>query len=201
MLFGSTATKVLVSLLYVTSAYALTNQCKNETEQIKNSTSFQNATTSFEGATAGFIPLTSAVEIIKEPSFPDPLPDGCSLKDGGLTIVCVFDYANYTSDLEQACEAEGGQVFVDEYKIVCQHLSDRRSELTYLNYPTCWGGSCDADNITDAFEESLEDDEGMIEEESGYNCLLLDKVNSGSFVAKPVLLSGAMLILSSFMFV
>ena len=63
MLFDSTATKVLVSLLYVTSgAYALSDECKNETEQIKNSTSFRNATASFDSATAGFIPLTSAVD-------------------------------------------------------------------------------------------------------------------------------------------
>lgn len=183
------------------SVHALSDECKSETEQIKNSTAFQNTTSNFDDATAGFIPLTNAVDFIKEPSFPDPLPDGCSLKDGNITIVCVFDYTNYTSDLEQTCEAEGGQVLVDEYKIVCQHLSGRRSELTYLKYPTCWGGSCDAENITDAFEEALEDDEAMIEEENGFNCLLLDKLNSGSFVTKSVLLSGAMLILLSFMFV
>eukprot|EP00544_Gedaniella_sp_CCMP2646_P012374 CAMPEP_0202499558 /NCGR_PEP_ID=MMETSP1361-20130828/30140_1 /ASSEMBLY_ACC=CAM_ASM_000849 /TAXON_ID=210615 /ORGANISM="Staurosira complex sp., Strain CCMP2646" /LENGTH=202 /DNA_ID=CAMNT_0049131777 /DNA_START=119 /DNA_END=727 /DNA_ORIENTATION=- len=202
MLFDSTATKVLVSLLYVTSgAYALSDECKNETEQIKNSTSFQNATASFDSATAGFIPLTTAVDVIKNETFPNPLPNGCSLKDSNITIVCVFDYAKYTSGLEQACEAEGGQVLLDEFKIVCQHESDRRSELTYLNYPTCWGGSCDADNITDAFEDALEEDEGTIEAEGGYNCLLLDKVNSGGFVAKSVLLSGAMLLLSSFAFI
>jgi hypothetical protein len=202
MLFDSTATKVLVSLLYVTSgAYALSVECKNETEQIKNTTSFRNATASFDSATAGFIPLTSAVDRIKNGTFPSPLPNGCSLKDSNITIVCVFDYANYTSGLEQACEAEGGQVLLDEFKIICQHESDRRSELTYLNYPTCWGGSCDADNITDAFEDALEEDEGTIEAEVGYNCLLLDKVNSGSFVAKSVLLSGAMLLLASFAFV
>lgn len=103
MLFDSTATKVLVSLLYVTSgAYALSDECKNE--------KFRNATASFDSATAGFIPLTSAVDLIKNETFPSPLPNGCSLEDS-ITIVCVFDYANYTFGLEQACEAEGGQVF------------------------------------------------------------------------------------------
>lgn len=197
MLFSKGATKHLLWLLYVaTSASGLSDECKLENEELANSTVIQNATAVLENATSSFIPYTRAVEILKE-EWPDPLPEECFLKDGNQTIVCVFDYTDYVTELSEACESEGGQVFQDEFKVVCQSLGGRRSEKTFLNYTLCFGASCDADNLTDAFEETLEDDIDEAKEEAGYNCILLHKVNSGSPAIIPALLGGVAVVVSS----
>lgn len=205
MFFHNTATKFLVSLLYITGAHALSDECKAENEEINATSAIQTEVEAVNNATASFIPPTSAIEILKE-EWKDPLPDGCFLKDGNLTMVCVFDYGPYVGSLEEACEADNRTVFTDEFKVVCQTESDRRSELNYLNYTMCVGESCDADNVTDAFEGSLEDEIDRIDEEGGVNCLLLHTVNhdlydSGSQSIKPLLLSGSVFVLSFFLFV
>lgn len=201
-----TITKCLLSLLYITGAYALSDECKQENEEINGTSAIQMEVEAINNATSGFIPPTSAVEILKE-EWEDPLPEGCYLKDGNFTIVCVFDYGPHVAGLEQACEADNRTVFTDEFKIVCQNEGGRRSELNYLNYTMCVGESCDSDNVTDSFEGSLEDDIDKIDEERGIKCLLLHDINhdlygSGSHHStKPLLLCGLTFILSFFVFV
>lgn len=199
-------TKLLLPLFCVTSVHALSDQCVNETEAVNaNGTAVANATATMKSETAYFIPHTDAVKILMEP-VPEEIPQDCIYKDNNATIQCVYDYGPAAASLVTECEAAGGKVFKDEYKFVCQALNDRRSELNYLNYTMCVSATCDDDNVTKAWEESLEDDEEEIESPTGYNCLLLHEVDhslygSGSFVIKPMLLGGAGIVSCFFLFI
>lgn len=183
----------------------LSDECIAENEALD--VALANATAAFEDATSHFIDHEDAVELLRNrSSWPNPLPDECFIKnyDKVETIVCLFDYTNYSSSYEQACMTEGGQVFKDEFKFVCQSLSDFRSELTYVNYTACVGISCNPDNVADFFEEEWGNVEGDIESEVGYNCLLLHEnfqTDGASSIINLGLLSGVAFLLSSLLMI
>lgn len=173
-LSGTASMLLFVALLCIVSvANALSNQCINESYEVGYTIEVYNATQDLRKATSSFIPHSGSVDILKK-EWPNPLPEGCHLKDGDKTLVCVFDYTSYVSELVQACQSVGGKVFQDEYTHVCENERNGRStEVTYLNYTMCVGNSCDPSNLKDDFEERLENFIDGTEGEVGYNCQVL----------------------------
>jgi hypothetical protein len=136
----TTASNMLISYLLfslfgamnqraVTTLAAVSAQCKADVDLLRNNTQLLAA-------------------------FPT---GGCDI-DLSSARSCTFDFATVSADLERLCSDAGGQFQVHYVTSDCKvTVSGKRYNADYffLNYPGCFGASCDASEVEDSFENEV----------------------------------------------
>jgi hypothetical protein len=82
---------------------------------------------------------------------------GCYI-DLSSASSCTLDFATISADLERVCGEAGGQFQVHYVTSDCKvTVSGKRynADFFYLNYPGCFGASCNASEVEDSFENEL----------------------------------------------
>jgi hypothetical protein len=137
----NTASNMLISYLLLFSLFAAMNgravttlaavsaQCEADTNSLRNNTALLQAT-----PTGGWLIYVDSASS------------------------CTFDCATIGADLRRVCSEEGGQFQMQVGTGDCNvTVSGKRyiADCLFVNYPACFGASCNSSEVEDSFENEV----------------------------------------------